>query len=96
MLLTTVAMPVFSKKNETVSGPSLGRGVEGRVPPTELHSQLQELDAVSQAQSWASYRRTSWPTMGLMSLLSPKLLQACWGWGSPCFILGIESYGVFC
>lgn len=92
MLLTTVAMPVFSKKNETVSGPSL----EGRVLPTELHSKLQELDAVSQAQSWASYRRTSWPTMGLMSLLSPKLLQACWGWGSPCFILGIESYGVFC
>lgn len=86
MLLTTVAMPVFSKKNETVSGPSLCLSMEVRALPTELHSQLLGLD--SQAQSW--------PAMGLMPMPSPKLLQACWGWGSPCFVLEIEGRGVFC
>lgn len=50
----------------------------------------------TQAQSWASHERTSWQTRGLMSVLSPKLLQARWGWGSPCFVLEIEGCGVFC
>lgn len=93
MLLTTVAMPVFSKKNETVSGPSLCHSMEVRALPTELHSQLLGLD--SQAQSWVNFGRTSWPAMGLMSMPSPKLLQACWRWGRPCFVLEIEGRGVF-
>lgn len=54
MLLTTVAMPVFSKKNETVSGYSPCCNMEVGAQTTELHSQVQGLHADSQASLWAT------------------------------------------
>lgn len=65
------------------------------VQPTELHSQLQVLDTDSQVRSWASYGRTFWPTMGLLSVLSPQASAGLLGVGSPFFVLEIEGYEVF-